>query len=126
MSNDNVQLVQTAYEAFGRGDIPAVLEALTEDIDWNVPELLPQGGHAKGREEVGEFFQRLGGAWEDFNVDVRDIVAADDRVCVLGQAGGKVNGTEAGYGFVHAWTVRDGALARFDEYVDPSPELLQG
>jgi ketosteroid isomerase-like protein len=25
---------------------------------------------------------------------------------------------------VHAWTVRDGALTSFDEYVDPQPELL--
>jgi hypothetical protein len=25
---------------------------------------------------------------------------------------------------VHSWTVHDGALARFDEYVDPAPELL--
>jgi len=25
---------------------------------------------------------------------------------------------------VHAWTVRDGVLVRFDEYVDPSPGLI--
>ena len=125
MSNDNVQLVQTAYEAFGRGDIPAVLEALTEDVDWNVPEVLPHGGHAQGREEVGQFFQRIADTWEDFDVDVRDIVASGDRVCVVGAVGGKLNGAQTGYGFVHAWTVSDGSLARLDEYVDPSPELLQ-
>jgi hypothetical protein len=30
----------------------------------------------------------------------------------------------ATYGFVDAWTIHDGICVRFDEYVDPSPELL--
>jgi ketosteroid isomerase-like protein len=30
----------------------------------------------------------------------------------------------AEYGFVHAWTVRDGKLARFDEFVAPSGALV--
>ena len=33
-SDDNVKTVQSVYEAFGRGDIPTVLDALTDDVDW--------------------------------------------------------------------------------------------
>jgi hypothetical protein len=32
-----------------------------------------------------------------------------------GSAGGIHDGKVASYGFVHAWTVRDGVCARFDE-----------
>jgi ketosteroid isomerase-like protein len=30
----NVDVVQQGYEAFGRGDIPALLESLTDDVEW--------------------------------------------------------------------------------------------
>ena len=33
-ANDNVKTIQTVYEAFGRGDLPAILDALTDDVDW--------------------------------------------------------------------------------------------
>jgi len=33
-SDDNVKTVQSVYEAFGRGDVSAILEVLTDDVDW--------------------------------------------------------------------------------------------
>ena len=30
----NVATVQGIYEAFGRGDVPAILERLAEDVQW--------------------------------------------------------------------------------------------
>jgi ketosteroid isomerase-like protein len=125
MANDNVALIQRTYEAFGRGDIPAVMGTFAEDISWNVPTVVPHGGRAKGRDEVGRFFERLGSMWEDFGLDLEDFVASGDRVCVIGRAQGRFNGTQTGYGFVHCWTVQDGVCTDFDEYVDPAPELLE-
>ena len=59
----NVQTVQNIYAAFGRGDIPAILAHLAENIEWEygmsnagVPWLQPR----KGRAEVPKFFQSLG------------------------------------------------------------------
>ena len=42
MVNGNQALVEGAYEAFGRGDIPAVLGILSDDVEWDVPDVLPQ------------------------------------------------------------------------------------
>ena len=124
MSDKNLELVQGAYEAFGRGDIPAVLSALADDISWKVPPPLPQAAEVRGHEEVGQFFERLTGIWQDFNVEVDDFVASGDRVCVIGRGSGKVDGEQAGYGFVHCWTIEGDRASRFDEYVSPGPELL--
>jgi ketosteroid isomerase-like protein len=30
----NLATVQSIYEAFGKGDIPAILEVLADDIEW--------------------------------------------------------------------------------------------
>ncbi len=124
MANGNAELARSAYEAFDRGDMPAVIGALADDIEWSVPQVIPHGGDARGREEVGEFFQRLASMWEDFGIEMEALVADGDRVVGIGRAHGKLDGTETGYGFVHSWVVRDGALARFDEYVDPPPALV--
>ena len=122
--SDNVEMVQGAYEAFGRGDIQALMENFADDIEWHSPEPLPQHMDVHGPEDVGQFFQSVGDNWSDFQVDLDDICASGDRVCAIGHAAGKLDGGEAEYGFVHAWTIRDGKLARFDEYVAPSPALL--
>jgi ketosteroid isomerase-like protein len=61
----NIPTVQQIYEAFGRGDTPAILERLAEDIRW---EHHPTGNAAQdhgvpymrqrsGRESVAGFFQ---------------------------------------------------------------------
>ena len=125
MAQDNVELLRATYEAFGRGDVPGVLDSFSDDIAWHAPAVLPQGGDAKGKEEVGQFFQRLAGLWEGFQIDLADFVASGDRVCVIGKAKGSLDGTQTCYGFVHCWTVRDGLCVDFDEYVDPAPELLE-
>jgi len=120
MSSDNAALMKDTYDAFGRGDIPAVLGVLDEDIDWNAPEVLPHSIPVGGRDDVAKFFQNIGSTWDQFSLTVDDVVASGDRVCVVGHAGGTIDGKQASYGFVHAWTLRDGVCTRFDEYVDPT------
>jgi ketosteroid isomerase-like protein len=125
MSDDqNLDLVRGAYEAFSRGDVGGVLAILSDDVEWTVPPPLPQAVEAHGRDEVGAFFERLVGIWQDFSVEVDDFVSSGNRVCVIGRGSGNVDGSPAGYGFVHCWTLADGHATRFDEYASPGPELL--
>jgi uncharacterized protein len=125
MPQGNVDVLQSAYDAFGRGDIPAVMSVFGDDIDWHAPAVLPQGMDARGQGEVGQFFQRLGSVWEDLKVEVDDFVASGDKVAVVGRASGKLGGSETGYGFVHLWTMENGKAVRFQEYADPPPEVAR-
>ena len=125
MTDGSLELVRGAYDAFGRGEIEGVFAILAEDVDWTVPEVLPQGGHYAGKQDVAAFFERLGSLWEGLSLDIEDFVASGDRVCVIGRASGGRDGERTGYGWVHVWTVRDGAAVRFAEYADPAPELLK-
>jgi ketosteroid isomerase-like protein len=125
MAEGNLELIQGGYEAFGRGDIPAVLDIMADDVEWSVPEVLPHGGRYSGKQEVMGFFEKLGSIWEGFDLDIEDFVASGDRVCVIGRASGAVDGNQTGFGFVHAYTVRDGAVVKFDEYADPAPDLYR-
>jgi len=124
MADQNVDIVRGAYESFSRGDVPAVLAILADDVEWTVPPPLPQAMEAHGREDVGRFFERLGGIWEGLGLELEDFVASGDRVCVIGQGSGKVDGREVGYGFVHSWQLADGKAVRFDEYSQPGQGLV--
>lgn len=54
----NLQTVQDIYAAFWRGDIPFILNALAEDVEWHEPPggEAPFKGTYRGREGVGQFF----------------------------------------------------------------------
>src|ERR1700739_1286681 len=54
MSEQNVELVKGIYSAFGRGDVPAVLGAFAEDIEWYEAEGMPYGGLHRGGEAVAQ------------------------------------------------------------------------
>jgi len=103
------------YDAFGRGDIPAVLASFADDVEWNVPNVLPHGMHVHGHEGVGRFFANLAARWSPFGLEIDEL--ADGDTAVL--ASGKLDGMPTGYGFVHAFTIRDGKVVRVDEYVAP-------
>jgi len=57
-----IETVQDIYAAFGRGDIPAILGRLAQDVEWEyatganpIPWLQP----LKGRDQVPRFFEAL-------------------------------------------------------------------
>src|SRR4051794_7351126 len=125
MADGNLELIQTGYEAFERGDIAAVLDILSDDVEWSVTEVLPQGGRVHGKQEVAGFFERLVGIWHDLSLHIEDFVASGDRVCVIGSGSGEVEGQQTGYGFVHAWTVADGEAGRVAGDAGPAARLLR-
>jgi ketosteroid isomerase-like protein len=119
MPQSDVDLIRATYDSFARGDIAAVMANFAEDIDWHAPDVLPHGMEVRGREAVGTFFAGLGAQWSDFGLEIDDLVEAQSAVLGRGRASGKLNGIATGYGFVHAFTIRDGKVVRFDEYVAP-------
>ena len=119
MSQSDVDLIRRNYDAFGRGDIPAVMATLVADIEWNAPDVLPHGAHVSGHEGVGGFFAGLASRWSGFELEIDDVVDGGRVVIGRGRASGTLEGTPSGYGFVHVFTMRDGMVTRFDEYVAP-------
>ena len=116
--SDNAQVVREAYECFGRGDIPSLLELLSDDVDWESPGILPVGGNYRGHDGVGEFFTTVAERWPELDVSPDDLVADGDYVVSLGHARGQLAGGDtAEYDFSHVFTVQDGKVTRFREYV---------
>lgn len=118
---ENVQIVKDGYAAFGRGDIQGLLALFAEDIEWISPgEGLPLAGTYHGHAAVAGFFQKLAQTVEFLSFEPREFVAQGDRVLVIGRDKGKVKTTNRTFegDWVMAFTVRNGKVTNFQEYVD--------
>ena len=58
---ENTKLVKQAYERFKSGDIQSLLNLVSDDVEWELPNIenVPFAGKRHGREQVGEFFKSL-------------------------------------------------------------------
>ncbi len=116
----NIDVITNGYAAFGRGDIPAVLEAFQPDITWTSVEVGPLSAVYKGHDEVVGFFVSLQSTYPPFAVTVDKLIADGDQVIVLGR---HVFGPGDEVRFTHVWDMVDGKAAAFTEYVDSAALL---
>ncbi|MEX2100273.1 MAG: nuclear transport factor 2 family protein [Acidimicrobiia bacterium] len=116
----NSEVVEQAYAAFGKGDIPALIELIDDSVEWSAPETLPQGGSFHGKDGVLKFFGGLGSAWDSLQVDAEAVgdVGADTVVGIVRGTGSLQGGAAAEYGAVHVFTIKGGKITRFREFVD--------
>lgn len=86
VEQENVQVVQQAFAAFGRGDIPSVLNMLTDDIHWRAygpSGILPWAGTFRGPDQVGQFFMALGSTIDFQKFEPQEFIAQDDTAAVV-------------------------------------------
>ena len=114
MVHPNEELIRRGYEAFGRGDIPAVLAVLANDIEWHVSGRSVVAGDYKGHQDVVGFFTKLmEGSGGTFRLDVHDFTASEDHVVVLTHETAEQGETALDSNNVHVWHVRDGIATEF-------------
>jgi ketosteroid isomerase-like protein len=123
MSEDNVNAVKAIYQAFGRGDVPAVVAAMSPDIEWNEAENFPYSDRNpyRGPEAIlGGVFGRIGTEWEGFNVHPDQFLDAGDTVIMTGRYVGKCNatGNDMNPQVAHFWKLEDGKAVKFQQLVD--------
>lgn len=116
--------VQSIYAAFGRGDVPAILNLLADDVDWEygapstpVPWLQPR----RGRAAVGGFFEALR-ALEFHTFQVTELFERGNLVVAMVDLEATVRTTGRRFTEVdeaHVWRFdAAGRVARFRHRVD--------
>ncbi|MET0623430.1 MAG: nuclear transport factor 2 family protein [Pyrinomonadaceae bacterium] len=104
-AEENKRVVQSIFEAFGRGDVPGVLSHLSEDVTWKAPgpEVVSYFGDRSGHAGATEFFVQLGTNVDFEHFEPGVFVAEGDRVVALGRERGKVKAT--GKTFDNDWAL---------------------
>jgi hypothetical protein len=112
-----LELVQSLYQAFGRGDLPGILELLADDAEWTFvgSRGLPYTGAVRGRQAIAGWFQSIPTVDQIQAFEPRQLLAGPDHVTAIGfektaaLPGGKVFESE----WVHVWRVKDGRVTSF-------------
>ena len=122
-ADENTRLAQSAYEAFGRGDMAALAEVMADDIEWvnpGDPSDDRLAGTYRGKDDVLGWFGKLAETLDFQTFEPREFIAQGDKVVSLVYAEATARST--GRSFVqdeaHVWTFRDGQPAHFQIYFD--------
>jgi uncharacterized protein len=129
----NLGTVRSIYDAFGKGDVPAILELLSDDVQWEswennsavnagVPTMIPR----HGKDEVGKFFE-VAGRMEITDLQILGMMEGDGQVAVefvleadLPTWGGGHYRDEE----LHLWTFdSQGKVVRLRHYIDTAKHI---
>jgi ketosteroid isomerase-like protein len=90
----NADTVRDIYAAFGRGDVPAVLEHLADDVDWEyaypTDHDVPWLTRRRGRDGALAFFQSMAADLEFTRFELNHVVGDGPVVVALASWEAKV------------------------------------
>ena len=130
--NNNLKTIHSIYEAFGKGDIPAIIDCLAEDVQWEkwddnsaqqagVPWLQAR----QGKEGAVTFFKIVGELnIKDFRV--LSIMSNENQVAVEFIIEADVPSTRGHYRDeeMHLWTFDEqGKVIRLRHYADTAKHM---
>ncbi|TML29407.1 MAG: DUF4440 domain-containing protein [Actinobacteria bacterium] len=126
MAQQDVENTRAAYEAFGRGDVMAAIEAFADDVEWWTSESLPNGGLIRGKDNVLDAWSQIPNYATEFAVHPDQIVECGDMVVVRGHQHMKTKDTGESYEgpFVQILEMRDGKVQRA-EFFEDSGKVLE-
>src|SRR5690242_12519138 len=102
----NIKTVRDTYEAFGRGDVPFILGACAEDVDWQstAASEIPYSGKFRGKAGAAEFFQKIAAALDVKAFEPRTFIASGNEVMTTGSWTATARST--GKSFTAEWAMR--------------------
>ena len=126
MAQDNVDVIESAYAAFRKGDIEAVLGYFSDSAEIVAPQSLPWGGEYEGPEGMRTFLAKALEHFTEFKSVPEKVLGADDNhVIVVARTSGKTkSGTRVENEVVWIYQLRDGAVTSAHVFSDTA-ELLE-
>ena len=121
VSQRNVEIVRESFEAFGRGDFNTAFAVYDPVVEWRTADDEPDSQTYRGISELRGFVAHLADPWTDrFGqaIHFEDFIDCGDWVVVpwSGRLHGHDSGIEIDVSETYAVLVRDGRIARVDEY----------
>ena len=124
----NASVVRDFYAMLLGGEAETALQKyVTPDFVWAnpLPEAIPYGGTFRGLEGAGRYLELVFGTLDLSDFEIEEVVAAGDRVVVIGRESAlvKASGRRYAQEWVHVLRLRDGRIEELREYNDTAAML---
>ncbi|WP_416839512.1 nuclear transport factor 2 family protein [Haloferax sp. DFSO52] len=122
----NVELLQSAYDAYNKGDLDTVLSVFADDIEWVEPEGAPSPGTHIGPDAIlNDIFMETMATFEDLSVEPDRIIDGGDTVVGVGRFRGthRESGKQFDVSFAHVCDMKDGKMTKCINNTDTAAML---
>jgi len=126
MSQENVEIIRRAYEAWNRGDFDGTIAYIDPDVDWGFEGASRFPGTEAsyhGHEGVREFWRLFIEPWEEFRIEIERTYDAGEAVVLFVTFHGKIGGMELREPFAHVVWVRNQMCVRLRSFDDRKAAL---
>ena len=106
------ETLDALYDAFFSGDMESWLSFWDEESTIYEVDSLPYGGVHKGLDEIKVLAEKMGGLWEDLDLQIHEILGSENRLIAYGTWNGigKRTGKRVTFPFSEVWVFKDGKV----------------
>ena len=127
MSQENVETVRRAIDAFERGDLERIFALTHPDFEAHIaPQLSAEPDTYRGQKGIERYFESFREAFDDISFEAESLRDAGGDSVVVGlrmTASGKQTRIPVEQRNAGVWTVADGRIARIDTYASLAEAL---
>lgn len=124
MAQDNVDVIESAFGAFKKGDVETVLGYFADSAQIVAPASLPWGGTYEGPEGMRTLIAKSLEYFGDFKTTPEKVLGADDNhVIVVARNSGKTKSGRSEQQVVWVFQLRDGAITSAHLFTDTAATL---
>ena len=126
MSNENLERLRSALDAYNREGPEAIIRLLSPDVEW-IADRSDMGRVVyRGHEGVRQSFEELYEGFDRLAFEVDELIEKGDRIVAVGEmsARGRSTGVEASIPLAIVFTTGpDGKLVRYESFRDTQEAL---
>jgi ketosteroid isomerase-like protein len=115
ISEENVEIVRRAYEAFNRGDMDGAFANISPEFEYVATGAIPgMEGVVRAPEGFRGFLESWWGEFDEPRVEIHELIETGDQVVasLTFRGRGKQSGVETTWDIWQAWTIRHGKAVR--------------
>jgi ketosteroid isomerase-like protein len=120
MSQENVEIVRRALEAYDRGGLDGLAKLWHPDINWRAAVgAIDDVGLMEGPDALRDYYRQWEETFEKLRMEVEELIDAGDRVVAVVRLAGQMKDSDAEIDIRYAivFTTRDGKIATGREYL---------
>jgi ketosteroid isomerase-like protein len=131
MSEENVEVVRRLFAAFRSLDVgnferrfDEVREIVDPEVEWvAAPHSLLASEEYRGYDGVRRFWTQFLSAWDEYGVEVEELIDAGDQVVAVMRLSGRTNELEVDEARSSLVTLRNGRVVRIEPFASKDGAL---
>ena len=119
MSQEDVEVVRSLYDALDSWDIDAVVALVADDMVAELAPGVPWSGVYHGPDGLRRLLETID-EYVQLTIETDTLIDAGDFVAQMGRSTGtaRLTGVRFAFNEIHHWRVRDGKIVSFRNYSD--------